>query len=189
MNALDFMTNRLYEKPPGVKDKVKTHPKIVIIKPDGTILFSDMSNDGMTYQALRKEFICERHEDYMKILAKSYFKDNEIFVQHAKNGNVFGNILDIIQDGNILFNNITTYEGPTFYLHGLHAQLLVVPNPTEEQKEALKELNPYVNYFREIEVKEYIDIANNIKNTYFEPGEVAISNFLERNSINAKKRS
>ena len=95
-------------------------------------------------------------------------------------GNVYAPIYEFLEEGNIVFNNITTYEGPTFFLNGVHGQLLIPINPTDIQKESLKTLDPYVNYFREIEVKEYQDFEKNIKETYFENGSEAIKNFLAR---------
>ena len=47
-------------------------------------------------------------------------------------------IYEFLEEGNIVFNNITTYEGPTFFLNGVHGQLLIPINPTDIQKESLK---------------------------------------------------
>ena len=72
-----------------------------------------------------------------------------------------------LKEGDIIFNNTTTYEGPTFFLHGIHGQLLIPENPTESQIEALKVLDAYINYFKTIEVKEYQDLEKNIKVTSY----------------------
>ena len=82
-------------------------------------------------------------------------------LEKIKQGNIYAPIYEFLEDGNILFNNTTTYEGPTFFINGIHGQLLLPINPTDAQIEALKELDLYVHYFREIEVKEYYDYEKN----------------------------
>ena len=46
MEAIDFMNGSSYLKEPGTVDDIASHPKFVLIRPDGTILYSDTSNDG-----------------------------------------------------------------------------------------------------------------------------------------------
>lgn len=184
MEAIDFMSNQLYEKKPGTRDVISSHPKLVVIRPDGTILYSDTSNVGKNFSAFGEEHICDNHTDYMKALVDRYFSNDAQMVEDAKKGSLFANIFELIAYGNVLFNNTTTYQGPTFFLHGIHGQLLIPAKQiTEAQKGSLEELHPYVSYFEEIEVKEYTDIPKNEKETYFEPGNVAISNYLDRSSV------
>lgn len=189
MEAIDFMNNKLYDKKPGFRDDLTSHPKLAVIRPDGTILYSDVSNDGKTFLAFGEEKICDNHTDYMKVLVERYFSQYPNMVEDAKKGNLFASIFELIEDGNVVFNNTTTYQGPTFFLHGIHGQLLLpAKQVTDAQKNSLEELNPYVSYFKEIEVKEYTDVSRNEKETYFEPGDIAITNYLNRSSVktNAK---
>ena len=180
MQAIDFMNECVYSKQPGTIDNVKSHPKFVLICPDGTILYSDMSNDGKTISIFNKEITCNQPQHYLAKLVENFFPDKIDLLEKIKQGNIYAPIYEFLEDGNILFNNTTTYEGPTFFINGIHGQLLIPINPTDAQNEALKELDLYVNYFREIEVKEYYDYEKNIKETYFENGSVAIQNYLAR---------
>ena len=181
MNAIDFMNNKLYEKDPGCIEDKSTHPKFILIKPDGVILCSDISNDGKKFSAFDETFICSNHIDYMKKLVDGYFSSDLELVQAARVGNLYGSIKKLVEDGNILFNNSTTYVGPVYYLHGIHGALFLPNNVTDMQKDSLKEINDYIKYFREIEVKEGQSL-NYSKNIYIESGDTAIKNYLSRSS-------
>ena len=159
---------------------MKSHPKFALIRPDGIILYADMSNDGKIISIGDKEMICDQHQHYLAKLVENFYPEKTELLEKITQGNVYAPIYEFLEEGNIVFNNITTYEGPTFFLNGVHGQLLIPINPTDIQKESLKTLDPYVNYFREIEVKEYQDFEKNIKETYFENGSEAIKNFLAR---------
>lgn len=180
MHAIDFMNKSIYLKEPGTIDNMKGHPKFALIRPDGIILYADMSNDGKIISIGDKEMICDQHQHYLAKLVENFYPEKTELLEKITQGNVYAPIYEFLEEGNIVFNNITTYEGPTFFLNGVHGQLLIPINPTDIQKESLKTLDPYVNYFREIEVKEYQDFEKNIKETYFENGSEAIKNFLAR---------
>lgn len=188
MKAIDFMNQTEYLKKPGTAEDITSHPKFVIICTDGTIFYSDTSNDGKVISIYGNEVCCVRHEHYMAKLVENYFPDKTELAVKISQGNIFAPIFEFLGDGDIIFNNTTTYEGPTFFLHGIHGQLLIPPYPTDSQQNSLAQLEPYVNYFREIEVKEYQDIANNLKNTYFESGDMAIKNYFMRHQEHGKSR-
>lgn len=188
MQAIDYMNNCIYDKKPGTVDDLATHPKFVLIKPDGTIFYADTGNDSKKIMICGKEQTCSNHSHYLFKLLEGYFKEKVELLEKVKQNNVFAPIFEFLNDGDVIFNNTTTYEGPTFFLHGIHGQLLIPNDPTEKQIDAIKELDNYVNYFKEIEVKEYQDINKNIKETYFEEGSVAIKNYLIRHQENGKRR-
>lgn len=180
MQMIDFMNQNDYTKEIGTTESRKTHPKFVLIRPDGTILYSDLSNDEKMISIFGKEEKCMEHRQYIAKLIENFFPDRTDLKEKVLQGNIFAPIYDFLKEGDIIFNNTTTYEGPTFFLHGIHGQLLIPENPTESQIEALKILDAYINYFKTIEVKEYQDLEKNIKVTYFENGAVAVKNFLDR---------
>ena len=188
MEAIDFMNQSIYLKQPGTVDDITSHPKFVLIRPDGTILYSDTSNDGKIISIHGKEVKCTHHEHYMAKLVENYFPEKQELANKIEQGNIYAPIFEFLGEGNVLFNNTTTYEGPTFFLHGIHGQLLIPENPTDAQNEAIAQLDPYINYFKEIDVKEYQDVAYNIKDNYFEDGSVAIKNYFDRHSVHAKAR-
>ena len=183
MQAIDFMNDCLYEKIPGTLDNLESHPKIIIIKKDGTILFSDRACDDKKYNMFGEEKVCNNHIDYVKVLVEKYFSDNSLMVESAKKGDLYGNLIEFIDDGNIVFNNTTTYDGPTFYINGVHGVLLIPDKFTEQQEYSLSLIDKYVNYFKTIQVVEYNDGTNSNKKdhiVYYDDGEVAINNYLER---------
>lgn len=196
MEAIDFINNKLYKKGPGNKEDISTHPKIIVIRPDGTILYSDTSNDGEKISTFGEKIICESHTDYIKVLSERYFKDNEQILKYAQTKDLYHSLLHLVEDGNIVFNNTTTYVGPTFYLHGIHGMLLIPEDYTNEQSFALKEINDYIKYFNQIEVVEYNksnekdDEHNKMpyKNIYFADGDVAINQYLSSSSEKGQKR-
>lgn len=181
MEAIDFMNQSLYSKQPGSASDITSHPKFVLIRPDGTILYSDMSNDGREISISGNRVICTEHQHYMAKLVENYFPEKKELAKKINQGNVYAPIFEFLGEGNIIFNNITTYEGVMFFLHGIHGQLLIPDSPTDNQNEALAQLEPYVNYFREIEVKEYHDVNQNIKSSYYDDGATAIKNYFLRN--------
>ena len=65
MEAIDFMNRTLYQKLPGNLDDISSHPKFVLIRPDGTTFYSDLSNDGKTIFVFDEEKICSSHIDYV----------------------------------------------------------------------------------------------------------------------------
>ena len=184
MEAIDFMNQTLYQKLPGSLDDISSHPKFVLIRPDGTIFYFVLSNDGKKITVFGQEKICDSHTDYIGKLVESYFSDHDAMVEDVKKGNLYDNLIQFLLDGNIIFNNITSYQGPLFFLHGTCGQLLIPPCSTEAQDESLTSLSEYIDYFKEIEVKEYHDILNNIKDSYREDGRVAINHYFERKSEN-----
>ena len=188
MEAIDFMNQSIYLKEPGTVSDVESHPKFVVIRPDGTILYSDTSSDGQMISIHGKKVKCTHHKHYMAKLVENYFPEKVELANQIDQDNIFAPIFEFLEEGNILFNNTTTYEGITFCLYGVHGQLLIPENPTDSQKMALAQLDSYVNYFREIEVKEYSDIKRNIKDTYFEDGSVAIKNYLARQQEHGRLR-
>ena len=103
MQAIDFMNDCLYGKKPGMVDNLLSHPKIIIIKQDGTILFSDRTNDNKKFTMFGEEKVCNSHIDYMKLLAEKYFSDNTRMVGFARKGNLYGNLLELVDTGNIVF--------------------------------------------------------------------------------------
>ena len=188
MEAIDFMNQEIYSKQPGTVEDITSHPKFVLIRPDGTILYSDTSNDGKDISIHGVSVRCTHHQHYMAKLVENYFPEKQELAKKIDQGNIFAPIFEFLGDGNIIFNNTTTYEGPTFFLHGLHGQLLIPDNPTTYQQEAIAQLDPYVNYFRVIEVKEYQDVGQNIKDTYYEDGAIAIKNYFARQQEHGKAR-
>ena len=194
MQAIDFMNDCLYDKEPGSLDNLKSHPKMIIIKKDGTILFSDRTSDDKKFTMFGEEIICNNHMDYMKALAEKYFSHNYKMIEDAKKGNLYGNLLDLIDDGNIVFNNVTTYDGPTFYLHGIHGSLLIPDNYTEQQEYSLTLIDEYINYFKTIEVVEYNigrysdENRKEVNMVYYEKGNVAVKNYLSRKSAKSKSK-
>lgn len=188
MEIIDFMNQNGYSKQPGTVDDITSHPKFVLIRPDGTILYSDTSNDGKNISIHGVDVKCTHHQHYMAKLVENYFPEKQELAEKIDQGNIFAPIFEFLGDGDVIFNNTTTYEGPTFFLHGLHGQLLIPNNLTDCQQEAIAQLEPYVNYFREIEVKVYQDVSQNIKDTYYEDGAVAIKNYFERQQEHGKAK-
>lgn len=188
MEIIDFMNQEIYSKQPGTVDDIMSHPKFVLIRPDGTILYSDTSNDEKTISLYGVDVMCTHHQHYMAKLVENYFPEKQELAEKINQGNIFAPIFEFLNEGNVIFNNTTTYEGPTFFLHGLHGQLLIPNNLTTFQNDAIAQLEPYINYFREIELKEYQDVSQNIKDTYYEEGSVAIKNYFERHQEYGKAK-
>ena len=188
MKAIDFMNKSIYSKQPGVVNDRKSHPKFVLICPNGIILYSDLSNDGKQISFNGRKVNCSHHEHYISKLIENYFPDKINLIQKLEQGNTFAPIFKFLEEGNVIFNNITTYEGLVFFLNGVRGQLLIPENLTDAQKEALSQLDPYVNYFNEIELKEYQDVSKDIKDTYIEKGSVVIQNYLDRQHAHRKPR-
>ena len=155
MNVIDFMNNKKYDKNPGNEADLKSHPKIIIIKKDGTILYSDTSNDGKRVMAFGEEIRCDTHTDYIKVLVDRFYSDNEEMVSNAKKESLHDNMRNFIEEGEIMFSNTTTYIGPRFYINGI-CGLFLIPSTgiTPNQIEALAKLEPYTSYFKEITIQE-----------------------------------
>lgn len=165
MALINFMTGMPYIAPNH------SDIKLAVIRPNGDILLADKSYDGKAIQ----EFLpdeesharIEVHTDYCYILCKLFFQHNPILQEIIKKKdlhdiNLYGIIVEMVNSGNIFFNNNTTYEGPTFFLHGKHGQLLIPEDViSEEQRNSLLELSPFFSDFREIEVKQYRTKENN----------------------------
>ena len=65
MEAIDFMNQEIYSKQPGTVEDITSHPKFVLIRPDGTILYSDTSNDSKDISIHGISVRCTHHQHYM----------------------------------------------------------------------------------------------------------------------------
>ena len=184
MNAIDFMNNKKYDKNPGTDDNLKSHPKIIIIKKDGTILYSDTSNDGKRVMAFGEEIRCDTHTDYIKVLVDRFYSDNEEIVSNAKKEFLPGNMRNFLEEGEIMFSNTTTYTGPRFFINGI-CGLFLIPSTgiTPNQIEALAKLEPYTSYFKEITIKELEDVSTGISKTTIDSGKQAIKNYISKKLV------
>lgn len=184
MNAIDFMNNKKYDKNPGTDDNLKSHPKIIIIKKDGTILYSDTSNDGKRVMAFGEEIRCDTHTDYIKVLVDRFYSDNEEMVSNAKKEFLPGNMRNFLEEGEIMFSNTTTYTGPRFFINGI-CGLFLIPSTgiTPNQIEALAKLEPYTSYFKEITIKELEDVSTGISKTTIDSGKQAIKNYISKKLV------
>lgn len=184
MNAIDFMNNKKYDKNPGTDDNLKSHPKIIIIKKDGTILYSDTSNDGKRVMAFGEEIRCDTHTDYIKVLVDRFYSDNEEMVSNAKKEFLPGNMRNFLEEGEIMFSNTTTYTGPRFFINGI-CGLFLIPSTgiTPNQIEALAKLEPYTSYFKEITIKELEDVSTGISKTTIDSGKQAIKNYISQKLV------
>lgn len=184
MNAIDFMNNKKYAKNPGTDDNLKSHPKIIIIKKDGTILYSDTSNDGKRVMAFGEEIRCDTHTDYIKVLVDRFYSDNEEMVSNAKKEFLPGNMRNFLEEGEIMFSNTTTYTGPRFFINGI-CGLFLIPSTgiTPNQIEALAKLEPYTSYFKEITIKELEDVSTGISKTTIDSGKQAIKNYISKKLV------
>lgn len=184
MNAIDFMNNKKYDKNPGTDDNLKSHPKIIIIKKDGTILYSDTSNDGKRVMAFGEEIRCDTHTDYIKVLVDRFYSDNEEMVSNAKKEFLPGNMRNFLEEGEIMFSNTTTYTGPRFFINGI-CGLFLIPSTgiTPNQIEALAKLEPYTSYFKEITIKEFEDVSTGISKTTIDSGKQAIKNYISKKLV------
>jgi hypothetical protein len=190
MELINFITGQPYIAPHH------EDIKIAVICPDGTMLLADKSFDNVAMQDFGinspQYARIETHIDYFYILCKKFFPDNhELQKMIQKNDlqqiNLYAIIVELVNSGFILFNNNTTYEGPTFFLHGKHGQVLIPQDVvTENQKETLSILEPFLSDFGKIEIKQYVTKQNKQKrngrldciDSSMDEGKRAISKYL-----------
>ena len=108
MKAINFMDKSIYSKQPGNVNDKQSHPKFVLICPDGIILYSDLSNDGKQIFFGGKKVTCGHHEHYIAKLIENYFPDKINLIKKLEQGNTFAPIFEFLEDGYIIFNNIQT---------------------------------------------------------------------------------
>lgn len=188
MEIIDFVNDCPYTLEPGTKDNKQSHPKIFIISPNGDIYYADKSNDDKYITIFEKHQYLENHVAYMNVLIEKYFSHNIMLVNNAKKRSLAGfyeNLLEFVDEGYIIFNNMTSYAGVMYSEDKLTGQILIPKEITDDQKKSLKAIDPYVNYFKEIDITEFKSDKNC---KYYEQGYEAISNYLERTS-NGKKIS
>ena len=111
-----------------------------------------------------------------------------MLIDNAKKNSLSGfysNMMELVKEGYIFFNNMTSYIGPMYSPQRLSGQLLIPSQITSMQQEALQKINAYINYFKDIIVTEFSD---DIHKDFYEFGSTAIENYLERHP-NGKKIS
>ena len=173
MKIIDFMTGKDF-----VKDNEDI--KLIVISPEGNIFLASKKYDNYL---MKKDFNipyyednekCTHHKDYIQALLNRYFKDNPKYKKSMKNftpeenltitTNVIHQLLD---DGYVIFSNITTYDGIFYQLHGTNGRIFInYPTITEKQEESLKKIEEYLKNFKEITIENYLDHKNNLCDIY-----------------------
>lgn len=186
MAVFDFINQCTYSKPAGNLNDMESHPKFVLIRRDGTILYSDTSNDEKEITIQGQKVQCNKHEHYLAKLIENYYQNSEELVEMVQQGNYFAPIFEFLNEGDIIFNNLTIYQFPYFYLFGVRGQLLVPEQITNQQKESLQWLDSYIKFFGEVSVEEYQNNDINRRVSYCDKGSTAIINYFMRHNEHEK---
>ena len=113
MKMIDFMTKTEYMP----SNQEKQDIKMALILPDGTISLAGKSHDDKpmrNYGVTGPRKTVEVHVDYVRILCEHFFRDDQELLEYANQENFYAVIMHWIQQGIVLFNNSTTYEGPAW---------------------------------------------------------------------------
>ncbi len=184
MVMIDFLCDQKYQKGPGNAHDISTHPKMFVISPDGIVYYADCEYDGHVVSLLGEEILLSKHSDYMKVLIEKYFSHDLEMIANAKKEGMVGfvqNLFQLVCKGYIVFNNLTTYSNSVLYtLHGTSGQFISLKGSvTNLQKESLLQLNPYIQYFQDIEISLYTDFEHHVSEVYYQKGDQAIDCFLK----------
>ncbi|MEE3343600.1 MAG: hypothetical protein VZS44_05880 [Bacilli bacterium] len=174
MQTIDFMTGKKF-----IKDEEDI--KFIIISPKGDIYLASKKYDEYL---MKKDFKldyyndndkCNHHKDYIQVLLNRFFKDNPNYKKYLKNFSSDENLIvttnvihQLLNDGYIIFSNLTTYGSMYYLLHGKNGRLFVnYPTITKEQEESLKEIENYLEKFEEITIEKYSNHEKNICNLLY----------------------
>lgn len=92
MQMIDYMNEKDYTKEPGTIENQKSHPKFVLIRQDGTILYADLSNDEKLISIFGKTERCAEHRQYISKLIENFFPTRTDLKEKVIQGNLRPNL-------------------------------------------------------------------------------------------------
>ena len=133
---------------------------------------------------------CLHHKDYIQVLLNRFFKNNPNYKKYIKNFTPEENLTittnvihQLLKDGYIIFSNLTTYDSIYFLLHGKNGRLFInYPTITEKQEKSLKEIEQYLESFKEITIEKYSDYKKNIYNILYIDDNTIYDTIFEKKS-------
>lgn len=139
MRKIDFINDCEYTQTDDIK--------LAVIDKDGKRY--DNPFPGKMYD----QNILNVHTDYLYLLVNKYFNNDEVLLEQANNGSLYGVIVSFINKGFVFYNNDTTYTYPRFLLHGKSGVFFIPDNVvTNKQLDAVNELKKHIIGFNSLDV-------------------------------------